>query len=648
MTDRPPLSHKLSLHALAALGLCLFAFVMSAVISRTTFERLPHLEDEYAYLFQARTLARGDLVIETPQPRRAFWQPFVLDRNGNRFGKYTPGWPMLLAGGSMVGQEWIVNASLAALTVAVVYALGRDLFGRDTGLIGAALAAFSPMALLLNATLMGHTSALFAGVLALYAYLRLERALTRKHPDLEAPVEPARMPSPVWTEEEEAGAPASPVGTTTKLRLPGSSDLTEGMERTTHGSSLRPSPFVWALVCGLALGLLAANRPLTGAAFALPLVARAGAWLLGRWTGHVGGFWPWLRPHLVIAAAALALFATVPLYNTAAIGNPTANLYTLVWSYDCVGFEGCGRSGHTLEKGFRHARFDLTLTAADLFGWQAPLTLTNAAREHLINEGDTYPSLGLSWVLLPFGLLIGLRRRWWLAVVWGAFLAAAYALVNAYGPALLTEPRVGWAWVIGVALWTLIPVVWLRDRRAVWTWILLTTAVLVIDLQLAYWIGSQRYSTRYYFEGLAGAALLSALPLGALIRRIPSARPLVYGLLGGLLLIALTVYTLPRIDLLRGYNRISQAQIREVNARREGDRQVLVLVTGGDVRWRAYGPLMASTSPYLDSPIVAAWDYSNGGDPAVRQAILDRFPDRQVIEMGAEVNDSWFMDDPPP
>ena len=162
-------------HALIAVLLAFFAFFMSALVSRTVFERLPHLEDEMAYLFQARTYAGGNLVIPTPEPRRAYWQPFLIDQGGERFGKYTPGWPMQLAVGVLLGQTWIINAFYAALTVALVYRLGREIFNADVGVIAAALTAFSPMALLLDGTLMGHTAALFAATLFLYAYWRIER-----------------------------------------------------------------------------------------------------------------------------------------------------------------------------------------------------------------------------------------------------------------------------------------------------------------------------------------------------------------------------------------------------------------------------------------------------------------------------------------
>lgn len=81
------LSHPLHYHHLLAIGLAFFAFFMSALVSRTVFERLPHLEDEMAYLFQAKIFERGQLVVDTPDPRRAYWQPFVVDYEptGKRF-----------------------------------------------------------------------------------------------------------------------------------------------------------------------------------------------------------------------------------------------------------------------------------------------------------------------------------------------------------------------------------------------------------------------------------------------------------------------------------------------------------------------------------------------------------------------------------
>lgn len=513
-------------HALALLLAC-FAFGMSALVSRAVFERLPHLEDEVAYLFQAKTLAGGHLTVPIPEPRRAYWQPFIVDydETGRRFGKYPLGWPLLLAFGVLGGQAWLVNALLAAITVALVYRLGRELFGPDAGAIAAALTAFSPMALLLNATLMGHTAALWATVLFMYALLRVERG---RH----------------------------------VLR--------------------------WGALGGLALGLLIVNRPLTAVGVAVPFalysVLRLLATLRGGWRPFA---WA-LRPLLVLGTLALAISTAIPLYNYAATGDPTKNLYTLVWPYDRVGFgECCGRSGHTLEKGIRHLRFDLSLMAADLYGWQLG-SITPELQEHLRTQSGYWPLVGISWVLLPFGLLAGARRRW--------------------------------------------------------TWLLALSALSLMTVHLAYWIGAQRYSTRYYFEALAALSIISALPLAWLARR--GRRWPVYTVLALVLVHSLYAYSTPRITALYRFNEISRETLEGVVARRDSDRPVLVLVSGPDsgdrrVRWRALGALMAVTSPYLDSDIVGAWDTLR---PGVRQAILARFPERQLIEMRAEGNFAYFVD----
>ena len=82
------------------IAMCLLAavaIVAAASVSWFVFERVPHLEDELTYLFQARTYARGALWAPAPIPRSPFFVPFVVTMEGRRFGKYPPGWPLLLA-----------------------------------------------------------------------------------------------------------------------------------------------------------------------------------------------------------------------------------------------------------------------------------------------------------------------------------------------------------------------------------------------------------------------------------------------------------------------------------------------------------------------------------------------------------------------
>jgi hypothetical protein len=580
---------RFNLRQWLVLLLVLFSFFMSGFVSDRVFERLPHLEDEVAYLYQAKTYARGHLVIESPTPRRAFWQPFVVDSEGKRFGKYSPGWPALLMVGVWLGELWVVNAFFGALTVALVYRLGREVFNEDTGVIAAALTAFSPMALLLNASLMGHSSALFGATLFIYAYWRLEK---------------------------------------------------------------RQNALRWGIIAGLSLGMVFASRPLTAIGLAIPFVAWSGVKLLKTLIDERPQFFPRLKPLLALSALTILLAFSIPVYSHAATGNPEKNLYTLVWSYDQIGFGlCCGRSssnggtGHNLEKGFRQARFDLSLMAADLFGWQIG-RIDSDLVAHLQTEGDYWPLLGLSWVLLPFGLVVGFGRKtlWfalWLALGFGLY----WGMMQLQNGDLMRDPTWSWRWMVVAYLWLILPtpaLAWFKQQpRVVWTWLLASVVLSLIIAQLTYWIGSQRYSTRYYYETLMALAILSALPLAWLARRF-STHVFVYSWVALALVYSLYNYSTPRIMALQGYNNIHRAQVDAVQERRQDGRPVLVLVTGDDVRWRAFGSLMAMTSPYLDSDIVAAWDYGAAG---VRDDILAQFPDRQVIEMQAANNDAWFKDE---
>ena len=102
-----------------------------------------------------------------------------------------------------------------------------------------------------------------------------------------------------------------------------------------------------------------------------------------------------LTPLLVLSGFTLLVASSIPLYSYVATGDPQQNLYELVWDYDRIGFgEGYGRNRHRLEKALSHARFDLSLTRADLFGWQFE-PVTDEMIQHLQLESDFYEGTGL-------------------------------------------------------------------------------------------------------------------------------------------------------------------------------------------------------------------------------------------------------------
>ena len=99
--------------------ICLISFLASAWVSTNVFDRLPHVEDDVAFLFQAKTIASGHLLATPPQSPIFFQIPFVIIRDGHWFGKYPPGYPMVLAIGVFFGHAWLLNPIVGAIDVAL-------------------------------------------------------------------------------------------------------------------------------------------------------------------------------------------------------------------------------------------------------------------------------------------------------------------------------------------------------------------------------------------------------------------------------------------------------------------------------------------------------------------------------------------------
>lgn len=152
--------------------ICATAFLLAALLSWDIFERIPHVEDEAAYLFQAQVFAQGRLSVSTPPYPASYWSPFVIDHQGRRFGKYPPGYPLLLSLGVRIGEAWIINALLGALALWLIAQSGRVIYSSTTGLLAAALGLTSPVFLAESSTLLSHPTTLCFTALFLWASTR--------------------------------------------------------------------------------------------------------------------------------------------------------------------------------------------------------------------------------------------------------------------------------------------------------------------------------------------------------------------------------------------------------------------------------------------------------------------------------------------
>lgn len=163
----------------SAAATAVVAFLLALLVQAVVLQRFANSGDEYAYLWQAMAFARGAVTAETPEPREAFRFNHIGDKDGRRFSKYSPGWPLLLAAGVAAGVPWVVNPLLAALALAGIYRLGCSWVGQRAAMLGTAFTACSPFFLLNAASFHSHPSCLFA--LTLLA-LSLSWAIERPHP----------------------------------------------------------------------------------------------------------------------------------------------------------------------------------------------------------------------------------------------------------------------------------------------------------------------------------------------------------------------------------------------------------------------------------------------------------------------------------
>jgi 4-amino-4-deoxy-L-arabinose transferase-like glycosyltransferase len=158
--------------------LALVAFVAAAQVSSRVFDRVPHVEDEVAFVFQARVIASGRLTAPAPARPEFFSAPFIIVRDGRWYGKYTPGYPAVLALGALVGRPWLVNPLAGALAVALLVVLGQRLYGLAVAALAGALLLASPFFLLQAGSLMSHVVSLCwtLGFLLLFESARRRRS----------------------------------------------------------------------------------------------------------------------------------------------------------------------------------------------------------------------------------------------------------------------------------------------------------------------------------------------------------------------------------------------------------------------------------------------------------------------------------------
>lgn len=492
-----------------ALTFSLLAILFSYLVADRIFERMAHLEDEMAYVWQAQAIARGVLTVPSPLEPKSFLWPFVVDYNDQRFGKYPIAWPALLSLGERVGQRSLVNPLLAGLAIWLIYRLGKRIFGETVGLLAAGITLSSPFFLVNSGSLLSHPLGLVLSTGFALAWLS------------------------IFT------PPAS------------------------------PRPWLGVITAGCSLGLLALTRPLTAFAVAVPFMLHGLVLFFKR---------DWLvrRQLLLLIGIVLGMGMLHFVWQYAVTGDPLMNPYTLWWPYDKIGFgpgHGHNPAGHTLRQAWLNTKFSLKVGAFDLFGWPK-----------------------ISWLFLPFGLLIAIRQR--------ATRLAALLLSGIF--------------------------------------------ISLVVFYLAYWVGASLYGPRYYYEGLYSLAILSAAGIAWLAGwpTLPDQHPIrftgwqrwrpvaVSGLLTLLVGFNLVFYLPARMQAMIGLYGVNRANLKPFLTETAQQLTPALIIVHPQEKWIEYGTLLELENPFLDTPFIFVYSRSERSN----RLIASLFPDRAVYH--------YYVDEP--
>ena len=154
-------------------GFALAATSVSILIAHAVFETMPHVPDDVAYYFQAKTYAAGLAYRPAPPEPALFEQWLIAIKDGKWFSVFPPGWPLVLALGFLAGVPWLVNPLLAGLAVLLTHRLVHRTVSPAAADVTAVMLACSPSFLFVSSTYMAHTSSI---VCTLAALLGVERA----------------------------------------------------------------------------------------------------------------------------------------------------------------------------------------------------------------------------------------------------------------------------------------------------------------------------------------------------------------------------------------------------------------------------------------------------------------------------------------
>jgi len=151
----------------------LLLFLIALIISRyALFDKIIYTSDEFICYYQAKIFKNFKAYINAPYPPDSYAGYGIVNKDGKYFGKYTPGYPILLVPFAIIRNPYIANPIFAVLTILVIFFIGREIYDRKTGIIAGLLLAVSPFFIFNSFTVSVHIPFLLFYALFVLFYVK--------------------------------------------------------------------------------------------------------------------------------------------------------------------------------------------------------------------------------------------------------------------------------------------------------------------------------------------------------------------------------------------------------------------------------------------------------------------------------------------
>jgi hypothetical protein len=208
-------------------------------------------------------------------------------------------------------------------------------------------------------------------------------------------------------------------------------------------------------------------------------------------------------------------------------------------------------------------------------------------------------------------------------------------------------PRLSWLFLpVGLS------VLWFKSARRLEGLLLVGVLASLVVAYLAYWVGASLYGPRYYYEGLTGAVLLTALGVAFLAgwpvrpqetwspptgwRRFRA--PAVAALLALLVGFNLLFYLPARLQAMSGLYGVSRAYQQPFLTPAAQQLTPALVIVHPQKAWIEYGTLLELQSPFMDSPFVFV--YARGAEQD--RAVAALFPERTILHYYPDEPDRFY------